>query len=199
MSDFGAHSDCNIFGACPGEILHLVLLGWFKYVVQFFFQANWPERCSWKKVRSTLSWLCITAGKAKWPQHSTYNLQWFLFSLQHPRSWVCWHTPDNAPCFRNFPLWRDSRLSNWQASWSRPFHCRLEASPYILVGVVGVDEATAYWPSLREEVGWCNIVSIVASQGGSTLTRWHEEQHGEDSHGSSHFRGHRKLWSSWDI
>jgi hypothetical protein len=35
---FGAHSDCGIFGACPGEILHLVLLGWFKYVVKSFFK-----------------------------------------------------------------------------------------------------------------------------------------------------------------
>ena len=35
---FGAHSDRGIFGACPGEILHLVLLGWFKYVVQSFFK-----------------------------------------------------------------------------------------------------------------------------------------------------------------
>ncbi|KAI2496636.1 hypothetical protein MHU86_17895 [Fragilaria crotonensis] len=33
---FGAHSDRGIFGACPGEILHLVLLGWFKYVVKSF-------------------------------------------------------------------------------------------------------------------------------------------------------------------
>jgi hypothetical protein len=34
---FGTHSDRGVFGACPGEILHLVLLGWFKYVVQSFF------------------------------------------------------------------------------------------------------------------------------------------------------------------
>jgi hypothetical protein len=35
---FGAHSDRGIFGACPGEILHLVLLGWFKYIVKSFFK-----------------------------------------------------------------------------------------------------------------------------------------------------------------
>jgi hypothetical protein len=35
---FGCHSDRGIFGACPGEILHLVLLGWFKYVVKSFFK-----------------------------------------------------------------------------------------------------------------------------------------------------------------
>ena len=35
---FGLHSDCGIFGACPGEILHLVSLGWFKYAVKSFFK-----------------------------------------------------------------------------------------------------------------------------------------------------------------
>ena len=38
-------------GACPGEILHLVLLGWFKYLIDVF-QSSWKikkllcnERC----------------------------------------------------------------------------------------------------------------------------------------------------------
>ncbi|KAI2509927.1 hypothetical protein MHU86_4492 [Fragilaria crotonensis] len=35
---FGAHNDRGIFGACPGEILHLVLLGWFKNVLDSFFK-----------------------------------------------------------------------------------------------------------------------------------------------------------------
>jgi hypothetical protein len=34
---FGQHDKRGIFGACPGEILHLVLIGWFKYVVESFF------------------------------------------------------------------------------------------------------------------------------------------------------------------
>ncbi|KAI2495582.1 hypothetical protein MHU86_18941 [Fragilaria crotonensis] len=37
---FGAHNNRGIFGACPGEILHLVLLGWFK-MSSILFQANW--------------------------------------------------------------------------------------------------------------------------------------------------------------
>jgi hypothetical protein len=59
-----------------------------------------------------------------------------------------------------------------------------------------MDEAFAYRPLLREEVGLCDIASIATSQEGSTLTQWHEEQHGEDSLGSPYFRGHRKLRSS---
>ena len=35
---FGAHNNRGIFGACPGEILHLVLLGWFKNVLDSFFK-----------------------------------------------------------------------------------------------------------------------------------------------------------------
>jgi hypothetical protein len=34
---FGSHNTRGIFGACPGEILHLVLLGWFKYTIESFF------------------------------------------------------------------------------------------------------------------------------------------------------------------
>ena len=34
---FGSsHNKRGIFGACPGETLHLVLLGWFKYVIEAF-------------------------------------------------------------------------------------------------------------------------------------------------------------------
>lgn len=35
---FGLHNDRGIFGACPGEILHLILIGWFKNVVDSFFK-----------------------------------------------------------------------------------------------------------------------------------------------------------------
>ena len=35
---FGSHSDRGIFGACPAEILHLMMLGWFKYTVRSFFR-----------------------------------------------------------------------------------------------------------------------------------------------------------------
>ena len=33
---FGQHSKRGIFGACPGEMLHLVSLGWFKYCLDAF-------------------------------------------------------------------------------------------------------------------------------------------------------------------
>jgi hypothetical protein len=46
---FGAHSDCGIFGACPGEILHLVLLGWFKYVVKSFLKQIGQNGAACKK------------------------------------------------------------------------------------------------------------------------------------------------------
>ena len=33
---FGSHNKRHIFGACPGEMLHLVTLGWFKYCMASF-------------------------------------------------------------------------------------------------------------------------------------------------------------------
>jgi hypothetical protein len=33
----GMHNDRGIFGACPGEILHLILIGWFRNVIDSFF------------------------------------------------------------------------------------------------------------------------------------------------------------------
>jgi hypothetical protein len=33
---FGQHNDRGIFGACPGEMLHLISLGWFKYCLEAF-------------------------------------------------------------------------------------------------------------------------------------------------------------------
>ena len=33
---FGMHNDRGIFGTCPGEMLHLISLGWFKYCREAF-------------------------------------------------------------------------------------------------------------------------------------------------------------------
>ena len=38
---FGMHNDRDIFGACPGEMLHLISLGWFKFCLDAFtYQAG---------------------------------------------------------------------------------------------------------------------------------------------------------------
>ena len=33
---FGQHNARGIFGACPGEMLHSITLGWFKYRLKSF-------------------------------------------------------------------------------------------------------------------------------------------------------------------
>jgi hypothetical protein len=33
---FGVHNNRGIFGVCPGEMLHLISLGWFKYCLDAF-------------------------------------------------------------------------------------------------------------------------------------------------------------------
>jgi len=41
---FGQHNNRGIFGACPGEMLHLISLGWFKYCLEAFSaQAGGPK------------------------------------------------------------------------------------------------------------------------------------------------------------
>jgi len=40
---FGMHNKRGIFGACPGEMLHLISLGWFKYCLQAFSAQAGPK------------------------------------------------------------------------------------------------------------------------------------------------------------
>ena len=40
---FGMHNQRGIFGACPGEMLHLISLGWFKYCLQAFSAQAGPK------------------------------------------------------------------------------------------------------------------------------------------------------------
>ena len=57
---FGSHNKQHIFGACPGEILHLVTLGWFKYcMTSFSSQAG-----STSVPLSHHSVLCAEIGKS---------------------------------------------------------------------------------------------------------------------------------------
>jgi Plavaka transposase len=42
---FGLHNDRGIFGACPGEMLHLVSLGWFKYCLEAFASQAGGKEC----------------------------------------------------------------------------------------------------------------------------------------------------------
>ena len=47
---FGLHNDRGIFGACPGEMLHLISLGWFKYCLDAFSaQAGGPQSIGLKQ------------------------------------------------------------------------------------------------------------------------------------------------------
>jgi hypothetical protein len=40
---FGAHNKRGIFGACPGKMLRLISLGWFKYCLQAFSAQAGPK------------------------------------------------------------------------------------------------------------------------------------------------------------
>jgi hypothetical protein len=67
---FGLHNDRGIFGACPGKMLHLVSLGWFKYCLEAFSaQAGGPTSLALKKYDS----LCASLGK-RLSRHSDCDL-----------------------------------------------------------------------------------------------------------------------------
>lgn len=56
---FGFHNKRGIFGACPGEMLHLISLGWFKYLLEAFAsQAGGTTSIALKHY----DWLCATLG-----------------------------------------------------------------------------------------------------------------------------------------
>ena len=56
---FGQHNPRGIFGACPGEMLHLTSLGWFKYCLEAFsVQASGTNSVALKQYDR----LCATLG-----------------------------------------------------------------------------------------------------------------------------------------
>jgi Plavaka transposase len=67
---FGLHNARGIFGACPGEMLHLISLGWFKYCLDAFCaQAGGSTSLALKQYDS----LCASIGK-RLSRHSDRDL-----------------------------------------------------------------------------------------------------------------------------
>ena len=75
---FGFHTNRGIFGACPAQMLHLVLIGWFKNVVEsFFVQAG---RAS-NGVKKDYNKLCVQiSGDLRRHCHSDCELPRTVFS-----------------------------------------------------------------------------------------------------------------------
>ncbi|KAI2495724.1 hypothetical protein MHU86_18783 [Fragilaria crotonensis] len=55
---FGLHNRRGIFGACPGEMLHLISLGWFKYCLEAFSAQAGPKSLALKQY----DMLCANLG-----------------------------------------------------------------------------------------------------------------------------------------
>jgi hypothetical protein len=56
---FGLHNKRGIFGACPGEMLHLISLGWFKYLLDAFASQAGSTSVALKHYDR----LCATLGR----------------------------------------------------------------------------------------------------------------------------------------
>ena len=66
---FGQHNDRGIFGACPGEMLHLISLGWFKYCLEAFAAQAGAKSVALKQYDS----LCAKIGRLL-SRHSNRDL-----------------------------------------------------------------------------------------------------------------------------
>ncbi len=67
---FGLHNNRGIFGACPGEMLHLISLGWFKYCLEAFAaQAGGKDSLLLKQYDG----LCASIGR-RLSRHSDRDL-----------------------------------------------------------------------------------------------------------------------------
>jgi hypothetical protein len=60
---FGMHNDRGIFGACPGEMLHLISLGWFKYCLDAFTYQAGGRKGNKSVALQHYDGLCGTIGK----------------------------------------------------------------------------------------------------------------------------------------
>ena len=61
---FGQHNARGIFGACPGEILHLITLGWFKYCLESFAHQAGAKKGKKSAALEHYDALCADIGSA---------------------------------------------------------------------------------------------------------------------------------------
>ena len=61
---FGQHNARGIFGACPGEILHLITLGWFKYCLESFSRQAGAKKGKKSAALERYDALCADIGSA---------------------------------------------------------------------------------------------------------------------------------------
>jgi hypothetical protein len=97
---FGLHNKRGIFGACPGEMLHLIWLGWFTYLLEAFASQAGSSSIAWKQYDQ----LCATLGIGL-SRQSDRNLprtnfpKGFLLSIESDGTRDCWVSPGEAICF----------------------------------------------------------------------------------------------------
>ena len=60
---FGLHNKRGIFGACPGEMLHLISLGWFKYCLQAFSAQAGPTSVALKQYDALCACLGVSLSR----------------------------------------------------------------------------------------------------------------------------------------
>ena len=82
--EFGSsHNKRGIFGACPGETsLHLVLLGWFKYVIEAFVAQAGAKSQTIRMYNTLCSEVGNRLGRQSDQDMPRTLSKWFLFQFQ---------------------------------------------------------------------------------------------------------------------
>ena len=85
----GQHNARGIFGTCPGEMLHLITLGWFKYCLESFC-----TKLVQRRERSQLRWntmmLFVQTSEVLWSRKVTGTYHAQIFQRGFPPELIWW-------------------------------------------------------------------------------------------------------------
>jgi hypothetical protein len=193
----GMHNDHRIFGACPGEILHLIHIGWFRNVVDSFFIQITKDSVLAKKYDTLLRDIneCLrqqsdrnvpsTSTKKGFPSIANipgHEYAGCLFVML-----ILFYTSRFRDFFLKVSCLIES-VGQGQGTVQPRFSERLENfGEFVAGGVACMVEAT------RDSAYVCGQVSVrhFTPDASSSVCCplpywWHEEQHNQDPSCSSH-------------
>ena len=191
------HNDCGIFGACPGEILHLILIGWFRNVVDSFFIQITKDSVLAKRYDSLLldindclrrqSDRNVPSTSTKKGFSSTANIPGHEYAGYLFVMLISFYTSQFREIFKKSRASGKVSDKDKQGS-SQPRVCGgLEDFGEFIAGVACMVEAT------RDAAYVCGQVSVrhFPPDASSSVCCpspywWHEEQHNQDPSCSSH-------------
>jgi hypothetical protein len=103
---FGLHNSRGIFGACPGELLHLIQVGWFKYVMEAFVSqagASTQALESYDRLCAKIGFLMKRRSERDLPRTSLPKRIHIIITPDGKRTSRV--SPRNDPCILHTQIW----------------------------------------------------------------------------------------------